>query len=149
MPRLATEEGSASGLTHAHYFDYQDLQADGYLDTDGQHVIANVPSGSLVEIVAVKCITAAAGASDIVLNIGWDGADPDDFIDNLDLDGMNVDGIASNTGEAWGSAGDLNTKNGASSIVEDIVMDVAGTIGDLTAGRWVILMRAIDTSSFV
>ena len=127
-------------------FDYRDLQTTGFLSTlvaANQRKIAAVPAGGATEIAAVYVITPAAGASDIVLDVGTTGADPDDFIDALDLDGLTK--AAYNTGDALTVSGDDGTlvvNNTASAL--PVYMEVGGTVASLTAGEWIIALRILD-----
>lgn len=127
-------------------FNYLDLQTTGFLSTlvaANQRKFASVPAGGAVEVAAVYVITAAAGASDIVLDVGTTGADPDDFIDALDLDGLTK--AAYNTGDVLTTSGDDGTlfvNNSASAL--PVYIEVGGTVGSLTAGEWIVAIRVLD-----
>ncbi len=69
------------------------------LGTAGQLPIASIPAGGAVELAGVLESTALAGATDITLDVGTTGGDPDEFIDALDVDGMSAPVF--NTGDGF------------------------------------------------
>jgi hypothetical protein len=129
---------------------YKDLKTAGFLATLGaanQVIIGYVPSGGAVSVCSVCKITSAAGASDIVFDVGVTGADPDDFIDALDADALTK--AAYNTGDVLTTSGDdgtLYVNNTASAV--PIYLEVGGTVANLTAGEWVICWKAFDPNRF-
>ena len=99
MARLTVNEAGTSGYTHVISLSFDDLAkiklgTDPFngetLDTAGQLPIATIPAGGAVELAGVFESTALAGATDITLDVGTTGGDPDEFIDNLDVDGMSA-----------------------------------------------------------
>lgn len=147
--KLSVNE-AAFGLNNFVKFDYLDLKTTGFLSTIGaanQRKIGSLPAGSIIDLVAVINTVAEAGASDLTLDVGTTGADPDEGIDNLDLDGITK--AAFNTGDSFavtatgatvGPIGILNNTTGA----VDILMELNGTVANLTAGEWVIAWRQLD-----
>jgi hypothetical protein len=129
---------------------YKDLKTSGFLATLGaanQVIIGYVPAGGAVSVCSVCEITQSAGAADIVFDVGVTGADPDDFIDALDADGMTK--AVYNTGDALTVSGDdgtLYVNNTASAV--PIYLEVGGTVANLTAGEWVICWKAFDPNRF-
>ena len=87
--------------------------------------------------------TALAGATDITLDVGTTGGDPDEFIDALDVDAMSApvfnsgDGFTGNQSQAVGFQAETS-----------VLAEVNGTTGDLTDGNIVIALRIIDLGSF-
>lgn len=150
--KLSVNE-AAFGLNNFVKFDYLDLKTTGFLSTIGaanQRKIGSLPAGSIIDLVAVINTVAEAGASDLTLDVGTTGADPDEGIDNLDLDGITK--AAFNTGDSFavtatgatvGPIGILNNTTGA----VDILMELNGTVANLTAGEWVIAWRQLDLGS--
>ena len=150
--KLSVNE-AAYGLNNFIKFDYLDLKTSGWLSTIGaanQRKIGSLPAGSIIDLVAVINTVAEAGTSDLTLDVGTTGADPDEGIDNLDLDGITK--AAFNTGDSFavtatgatvGPIGILNNTTGA----VDILMELNGTVSSLTAGEWIIAWRQLDLGS--
>ena len=150
--KLSVNE-AAFGLNNFVKFDYLDLKTSGFLSTIGaanQRKIGSLPAGSIIDLVAVINTVAEAGATDLTLDVGTTGADPDEGIDNLDLDGITK--AAFNTGDSFavtatgatvGPIGILNNTTGA----VDILMELNGTVANLTAGEWIIAWRQLDLGS--
>jgi len=136
-------------FTHVVKLTYADLAniGDGNQDT-----IAKIPAGGAVELVGVYAVelvgvyesVALAGASDITFDIGTTAGDPDEFIDALDVDGMSAPVF--NTGDAF-TTGYTEAVGGTNSAA-DVLLEVNGTVGDLTAGEVVIGIRMIDLGRF-
>lgn len=155
MPKLSNNE-VPSGFTHAFKFDYADLQASGFLSTLGaanQRIIGVLPAGGLVDRCVVVNTVAEAGATDLTLDVGVTSSDPDDFIDNLDLDALTY--ATGNTGDAFvgtdsGAATTSNVVNfyiNNASTSKSIYMELNGTVANLTAGEWVIAWNQLDPLS--
>jgi hypothetical protein len=97
MAKLTVNEASST-FTHVYTIDYVDLIA---LGTAGQVTIATIPAGGAVDLVVVDESVAFAGSSTVVIDVGTTSADPDEFIDALDVDAMTVPVI--NTGDLFTS----------------------------------------------
>ena len=150
--KLSVNE-AAYGLNNFVKFDYLDLKTSGFLSTIGaanQRKIGSLPSGSIIDLVAVINTVAEAGASDLFLDVGTTGADPDEGIDNLDLDGLTK--ATFNTGDSFAvtatgaTVGPIGIINNTASAV-DILMELNGTVANLTAGEWIIAWRQLDLGS--
>ena len=152
MARLTVNEAGTSGYTHVISLSSDDLAkiklgTDPFngetLGTAGQPPIATIPAGGAVELAGVFESTALAGATDITLDVGTTGGDPDEFIDNLDVDGMSAPVF--NSGESF-------TGNQSQAVPfqaeTTILAEVNGTTASLTAGNIVIGLRIIDLGSF-
>jgi len=128
-------------FTHVVKLTYADLAniGDGNQDT-----IAKIPAGGAVELVGVYESVALAGASDITFDIGTTAGDPDEFIDALDVDGMSAPVF--NTGDAFTTG--YTEAVGETNSAADVLLEVNGTVGDLTAGEVVIGIRMIDLGRF-
>lgn len=152
MAKLTINE-AAAGFTHKYAFDYIDLQRTGFLSTIGaanQFRAGRIPSGGIIDTAVVYRVVTAAGASNITLDFGVTGADPDELIDNGDIDGMTQ--ILFNTGDAFigtdsGAATTSNVINGYANNTTagvDLLVEVNGTVANLTAGSWVLAWRQMD-----
>ncbi len=150
--KLSVNE-AAYGLNNFIKFDYNDLKTSGFLSTIGaanQRKVGRLPAGSIIDLVAVINTVAEAGASDLTLDVGTTGADPDEGIDNLDLDGITK--VKFNTGDSFAvtatgaTVGPIGIANDTTGAV-DILMELNGTVSNLTAGEWVIAWRQLDIGS--
>jgi hypothetical protein len=132
MAKLTVNEASST-FTHVYTIDYVDLIA---LGTAGQVTIATIPAGGAVELVVVDESVAFAGSSTVVIDVGTTSADPDEFIDALDVDAMTVPVI--NTGDLFTSNYTQAVKPVASAtpiILELTDANIAtATAGELTIG---------------
>lgn len=136
---------------------YKDLDsiADGIdpfsgetLATAGQLVIASKPAYGAVYLAGVAETVALAGASNITFDVGTTAGDPDEYIDALDVDAMSAPVF--NTGDAFNdgtTAGVINVVDGTNA-AEDIILEVNGTTGDLTAGEVVIGLGIANLGDF-
>lgn len=152
MARLTVNEAGTSGYTHVISLSFDDLAkiklgTDPFngetLDTAGQLPIATIPAGGAVELAGVFESTALAGATDITLDVGTTGGDPDEFIDALDVDAMSAPVF--NSGDSFtGSQSQAVPFQAETSVLAE----VNGTTASLTAGNIVIGLRIIDLGSF-
>jgi hypothetical protein len=153
MPKLSINE-LGSGYTHAVKFDFKDLQTSGFLSTIGaanQRQIGLVAPGGYVDLVTVINTVAEAGSTTLTLDVGITTTDPDEFIDNLDLDALTK--ATSNTGDALKQSTtgatlpivgyQNNAATGAAIIMEINPVDSTGVTA-LTAGEWLIAWRQAD-----
>jgi hypothetical protein len=154
MPKVSINE-TAQGFTDYERFNYVDLQTTGYLSTIGaanQRAIGTIPPGGYVDLCVVSMLTADAGASDITIDVGVTSSDPDEFIDNGDLDGVTK--VLVNTGDALKQSttgatlpivGYINNTTSAVTVY----MEVNGTHANLTAGEWIVAWRVAQIDSLV
>lgn len=138
-------------------FDWTDLNTTGFLSTIGaanQRIIGYIPAGGAIETVTVQQVVDPAGASNLTLDVGTTSSDPDEFIDNLDVDAMTQ--AAYNTGDAFiGTDSGAQTTANVINLVPNntaaavpIYMEFNGTLASLTAGEWVIAWKALDPLRF-
>ena len=142
MAKLTINESANSFWTDVVIVDFNDLIAIG---NGGQRTIASMPANSAVEASCVWKITAAAGSTSVVLDVGTTAADPDEFIDALDADGMTTPVF--NTGDLFTTLFSKfvgGSVAGASVLLE--VNDAA--LSSLTAGKWGIALRIINLSQY-
>lgn len=156
MPTSTINE-AANGFTHYIRFNYVDLQTSGFLSTIGaanQKKIDVLAPGDIVDMVAFYQVVDPAGATDLTLDVGFTSADPDDFIDNLDVDAMTQ--AVANTGDAFigTDSGAATTSNVINCVVRnattsvDMLMEFNGTVANLTAGEWVLAWRKASPSAW-
>jgi hypothetical protein len=145
MPKLANNERSP--FTDIVKLDFAQLIA---LGNGGTKVIASIPAGGAVELVALTNTVDIVGSSSLVVDVGTTLADPDEFINALDVDAATVGLPTVNTGDAF-TAGTATSATGLSQAVRIVsaatpvyikVTDAA--IASLTAGEIVIGLRILD-----
>jgi len=111
------------------------------LGTGAQKTIAVLPPGGVVTGCAVfEQVTSAGTSSDLTLDVGTTTADPDDYIDALNLTTL-VKG-AFNTGDVLiNSAAGYAINNTASAVNIIIEPNFTGTV---TAGEWHVALTILD-----
>lgn len=154
MPALSVNE-AAAGFTHAFRFDYRDLVATGFLATGGaanQRTIGSMPPGAIINDAALVQVTDPSGATDLTIDFGTTAADPDELLDNGDVDAATK--VLYNTGDALQASTTGATlpikgyvNNTANAL--GLVMEFNGTVGDLTAGEWVIAWNMKDPTGLI
>jgi|TARA_R100000479_G_scaffold150876_2_gene86543 hypothetical protein len=128
--------------------DFEDIKSAGTTAT----AFATIPAGGGVDVAVVYEAEALAGATDITLNVGTTSSDPDEFIDNLDVDAMSAP--VANTGDALvQSAGNTTIAGGSLPVGltqtdATVYYKFGGTTGDLTAGKVIIGLRIFDLGRF-
>jgi len=149
MSKLTVNE-AAYGFTDVIKLTYNDLITIG---NGGQKVIAKIPAGGGVDRCVVYESVAVAGTSTLVIDVGTTLADPDEFIDALDVDAMSAP--VANTGDLMlQAAGTTVTLGGALPVKlvqadTDIVVEVTdANIATATAGEIVIGLRIVDLGRF-
>lgn len=146
MAKLTNQEAAQSGLTHAFRFTFEDLQAIG---NGGQQTLFTKKAGAGVELCVVKEEVAFAGTTSLVIDVGTTTADPDEYIDALDVDAMTV--AVANTGDLFvQGAGNTTIKGGSlpvdiTAADEAVVLEVTdAAIASATAGVLLIGFRVVD-----
>lgn len=137
----AANNEATGDFTHVAIFDYTDIAANA--TSSNQVTIATIPAGGAVELCYVYEETALAGASDITLDVGTSGADPDEFINALDVDAMTVPVF--NTGDAFTTPEEITGETASDT---PVLVEWNGTVASLTAGRVVIGLRILDPGRF-
>jgi hypothetical protein len=123
------------GFTHYALITAAEVVAKG---SGNQFTIGSVPPGGIVDACAVFEKVASSGTSNnVTLDVGVDAADPDDFIDVLDIDTLVK--AAYNTGDALITSGANYYINNTASAVP-ILAEFNGTLtsAGLATGEWVI-----------
>jgi hypothetical protein len=140
MAKVAINE--LGGFTDVVRLDYNDLKAIG---NGGSLVIAKLPANSAVELAAVANTVDIAGSSTLVIDVGTTSADPDEFIDALDVDAMTVPVF--NTGDQF-TSGYSKAVKAVASETEVYVKVTDSAVASLTAGEIVIALRVLDLNKF-
>jgi hypothetical protein len=140
MAKVAINELGA--FTDVVKLDFNDLIAIG---NGGTRVIAKIPANAAVELAGVANTVDIAGSSSLVIDVGTTSADPDEFIDALDVDAMTVPVF--NTGDQFTSGYSKAVKAVASET--DVYIKVTdAAIASLTAGEIVVGLRILDLNKF-
>ena len=140
MAKVAINE--LGGFTDVVRLDYNDLIAIG---NGGTRVIAKIPANSAVELAGVAETVAVVGSTTLVIDVGTTSADPDEFIDALDVDAMTVPVF--NTGDQFTSGYSKAVKAVASET--DVYIKVTDSaVASITAGEIVIGLRVLDLYRF-
>lgn len=143
--KLPVQTAAQLGLTDAYFLDAEEITS---LGTGGQVRIGTHYAGGIVTKVVVYRKSAHAGTStDLVLDVGTTGADPDEFINALDLDGLTK--AAFNTGESFNDGTTGNVING---VVNNTASDLpiyaeVNFTGTVTGGEYIIGIESIDVGA--
>ena len=141
MSELSNNE-AGRGFTHVYTATYEDLQTIG---NGGQLTIATIPAGGAVELAGVYEAEAFAGTTSLVIDVGTNSGDPDEFIDALDVDAMSAPVF--NTGDAF--TGNQSQAAGGTNTATSIILEVTdAAIASATAGKIVIGLRIVDLGQF-
>jgi len=147
MAKATVNEGSV--FTDYVRLDYNDLIAIG---NGGTRVIAQIPAHGAVELVGVANTVDIAGSSSLVIDVGTTLADPDEFINALDVDAMTVpvfnNGDQFTLGTATNTSGLTQAVKQSASAVDIYIKVTDAAIASLTAGEIVIGLRIIDLAKF-
>jgi hypothetical protein len=152
MAKLTINE-AVQGYTHKLAFDYVDLQTTGWLSTIGaanQRKVGSLPPGGIIDTAVLYQVVDPAGTSDLTIDFGYTSSDPDELIDNGDVDGATQ--IIWNTGDQFigtdsGAQTTSNVLNGVANnttSAKDLIMEFNGTHASLTAGSWVLAWRQLE-----
>lgn len=150
MSRLTNPERSP--YTDVIKLTYVDLQTIG---TGGTLKIANIPTGGGVSLCTVVNTVDIVGSTSLVIDIGTTLADPDEFINALDVDGMTVNLPTFNTGDLMVQAAGNSTYLGGLLPVKAVSADTPvyikvtdAAIASITAGEIVIGLQIVDLLKF-
>jgi len=147
MAKATVNEGSV--FTDYVRLDYNDLIAIG---NGGTRVIAQIPAHGAVELVGVANTVDIAGSSSLVIDVGTTLADPDEFINALDVDAMTVpvfnNGDQYTLGTATNTSGLTQAVKQSASAADIYIKVTDASIASLTAGEIVIGLRIIDLAKF-
>jgi len=152
MAKLTINE-AAAGFTHKVAFDYVDLQRSGFLSTIGaanQFKAGKLAAGGIIDTAVLYQVVDPAGATNLTIDFGVTDTDPDELIDNGDVDALTK--IIWNTGDAFvgtdsGTETTSNVVNGYANNTTsavDLIVEFNGTVSSLTAGSWVLAWRQME-----
>jgi hypothetical protein len=143
MPTIGklTNNEVPNGFTHFAVI----TAAEAVAKTAGeQFTIASVPPGGIVTGCAVfEKVNFTGTSTDVTLDVGVTGADPDDFINELDIDGLTK--AAYNTGDVLiNTAAGYYLNNTADPV--PVLAEFNGTLTDAGAatGEWVIALKILN-----
>lgn len=147
--KLPLQSAAQLGFTDAYV-----LTADAITTaaTGGQIRIGTHPAGGVVTRAAVFEITTSSGTStDLTLDVGTTGADPDEFIDALDLDGLTKAAFCTGDGFTGTDSGTDTTAGVKNGVVNNSASDLpiyaeCNFTGTVTAGKWLICLEILDPS---
>jgi len=119
-------------------------------------IIATIPAGGYVESAWVVKTVAAAGSSSVVFDVGTTFADPDEFLNAVDADGLTLNLPVFNTGDIMlQSAGTTTTlagltPAGLTATAKPVYLKLTdAAVASLTAGEWLIGIRIGNTLQFL
>ena len=151
MPKLTNNERSP--YTDVIRLTATDLIAIG---NGGTRQIATIPAGGAVSLCAVIESVAVAGSTSLVINVGTTIADPDEFIDALDVDAMTTGSPTFNTGDVFVQAAGTTTiaggylPKGAASASTPVYIKVTdAAVASITAGEIIIGLEIIDLAQYL
>jgi RNase H-fold protein (predicted Holliday junction resolvase) len=150
MAKLTNNERSP--FTDVVKLTWEDLKAIG---NGGTKQIATIPAGGGVSLCAVTNTVDIGTTTTLVVDVGTTLADPDEFINALDVDGMTVGLPTYNTGDTMlQSAGTTTTLAGfvpAKLVSTDTPVYIKVTdanIATITAGELLIGLTILDLTQF-
>jgi len=121
----------------------------------GTRQIATIPAGGAVSLCAVTNTVDIVGSSSLVVDVGTTLADPDEFINALDVDGMTVGLPTFNTGDLFvQSAGTTTIAGGvlpiaAASASTPVYIKVTDSaVASITAGEILIGLEILDLTQY-
>ena len=151
MPKLTNNERSP--YTDVIRLTATDLIAIG---NGGTRQIATIPAGGAVSLCAVIESVAVAGSTSLVINVGTTIADPDEFIDALDVDAMTTGSPTFNTGDVFVQAAGTTTiaggylPKGAASASTPVYIKVTdAAVASITAGEIIIGIEILDLAQYL
>ena len=140
MAKLTINE-AVQGYTHKLAFDHADLNATGFLanlGAAGQRIVGSMAPGDIIDLATLYQVVDPAGATDVTLDFGNQTNDPDEIIDNADVDGLTK--VIYNTGDEFVTNAKMSVVNDTTA-AKTLYMEVNGTLTALTAGSWVLAWR--------
>ena len=122
----------------------------------GTRQIATIPAGGAVSLCAVIETVAVVGSTSLVVDIGTTSADPDEFIDALDVDAMTTGSPTFNTGDEFVAAsaatttfkGGILPKKAASASTPVYIKVTDAAVTSITAGEIIIGLQILDLTQF-
>ena len=149
MPQLVNNERSP--YTDVVKITAADLIAIG---NGGTRVIATIPAGGAVELCTITNTVDIVGSSSLVVDVGTTIADPDEFVNALDVDAMTVGLPTVNQGDQFTAGTAVSTTGLTQAVLPRAtaapvyikVTDAA--VASITAGEIMIGFRILDLTKF-
>ena len=121
------------------------------IGTGGTRQIGSIPIGGGVTHVGAINSVDIVGSSTLVIDVGTTSADPDEFIDALDVDAMTVGLMTSNTGDLMVTSAATTTfvagikvAKLVSAVTPIYIKVTDAAVASITAGEIVIVISIID-----
>ena len=122
----------------------------------GTRQIATIPAGGAVSLCAVIESVAVAGSTSLVIDVGTTLADPDEFINALDVDAMTTGLPSFNTGDVFVQAAGTTTiaggylpKAAASASTPVYIKVTDAAVASITAGEIIIGLEILDLAQYL
>ena len=151
MPKLTNNERAP--FTDVIRLTATDLIAIG---NGGTRQIATIPAGGAVSLCAVIESVAVVGSTSLVIDVGTTLADPDEFINALDVDAMTTGSPTFNTGDVFVQAAGTTTiaggylPKGAASASTPVYIKVTdAAVTSITAGEIIIGIEILDLAQYL
>ena len=151
MPKLTNNERAP--FTDVIRLTATDLIAIG---NGGTRQIATIPAGGAVSLCAVIESVAVVGSTSLVIDVGTTLADPDEFINALDVDAMTTGLPTFNTGDVFVQAAGTTTiaggylPKGAASASTPVYIKVTdAAVASITAGEIIIGLEILDLAQYL
>lgn len=151
MPKLTNNERSP--FTDVIRLTATDLIAIG---NGGTRQIATIPAGGAVSLCAVIESVAVVGSTSLVIDVGTTLADPDEFINALDVDAMTTGSPTFNTGDVFVQAAGTTTiaggylPKGAASASTPVYIKVTdAAVASITDGEIIIGLEILDLAQYL
>lgn len=151
MPKLTNNERAP--FTDVIRLTATDLIAIG---NGGTRQIATIPAGGAVSLCAVIESVAVVGSTSLVIDVGTTLADPDEFINALDVDAMTTGSPTFNTGDVFVQAAGTTTiaggylPKGAASASTPVYIKVTdAAVASITAGEIIIGLEILDLAQYL
>ena len=139
--------------TYVYVADFAEIAANA--TSANQVTVGVIPAGGAVSLCAVTNTVDIVGSSSLVVDVGTTLADPDEFINALDVDGMTVGLPTFNTGDLFvQSAGTTTIAGGvlpiaAASASTPVYIKVTDTaVASITAGEILIGLEILDLTQY-
>lgn len=121
----------------------------------GTRQIATIPAGGAVALCAAIESVAIVGSTSLVVDVGTTLADPDEFINALDVDAMTTGLPTFNTGDVFVQAAGTTTiaggflpKAAASAATPVYIKVTDAAVASITAGEIIIGLQILDLTQY-
>lgn len=157
MAQITVNE-AVGDFTHYIKLDYVDLKAIGTGNTKN---LLTLPAGSAVDLVGIVLTTAIAGATAVVIDVGYSGT-AGAFISQWNANNATVNGAVFNTGSDFALAPGASYSQSTASTVKGGSLPVKAvssatnvlfkvtdsSLASITAGQVIVGLRVINLARF-